>query len=74
MELKCEGWIKNEIKMDDRYARQIQNDHREREPTNVPFIGKDGLPVGTDVVVITGTETVFFLVAARPLFFLVWLH
>jgi hypothetical protein len=27
MELKCEGWIKNEIKMDDRYARQIQNDH-----------------------------------------------
>jgi hypothetical protein len=61
MELKCEGWIKNEIKMDDRYARQIQNDHREREPRNVPFIGKDGLPGGTYVVtvVVTGTEGAF---------------
>jgi hypothetical protein len=37
-----------------------KNRHKEREPRNVPFIGKDGLPVGTDVVVITGTETVFF--------------
>ena len=46
-----------------------KNRHKEREPRNVPFIGKDGLPVETDVVVITGTETVFFLVAARPLFF-----
>jgi hypothetical protein len=35
----------------------------------LPFIGKDGLPVGTVGVVVTGTETVFFLVVARPLFF-----
>ena len=28
MGLKCEGW-NTKIEMDDRYARQIQNDHRE---------------------------------------------
>jgi hypothetical protein len=63
MELKCEGWNRK-INMNDRYARHIHKTDTEREPRNVPFIVKDGLPGGTFVV------TALVVIAAEGFFFL----
>jgi hypothetical protein len=41
MELKCEGWNKTEIKMDDRYARHIQK-QTQRERTKERTIHRQG--------------------------------
>jgi thiazole synthase ThiGH ThiG subunit len=71
---------RDKLKLEDRYARQMEKKNKdtvqnEREHRNVPLIVKDGMPGGTFVVTVMeiGAEGVVFLVAVRPLFFLLLL-